>query len=87
MLPDPAMLAAYPAGHAACDDAVDSFAGLRHVNDPSAPEVDAPLRRSAGSAFYRPANLLARAIGWGFVRTLIGLLAAGILLFYAATTG
>jgi hypothetical protein len=31
--------------------------------------------------------LLARAVAWGCVRTLVGLLAAGILLYYAATTG
>jgi hypothetical protein len=43
--------------------------------------------RSGGSAFGRPANVLARAVAWGFVRVLIGLLAAGILVFYAATTG
>jgi hypothetical protein len=31
--------------------------------------------------------VLARAVAWGVARTLIGLLAAGILVFYAATSG
>jgi len=58
------------------------------VNDAAAaPEVDPPLRRRRGAAIYRPANLLARAVAWGCVRTLVGLLAAGILLCYATATG
>ena len=33
------------------------------------------------------ADALARAIGWGCVRTLIGLLAAGILVFHLVAIG
>ncbi|MGE5794163.1 MAG: hypothetical protein ACM36B_15810 [Bacteroidota bacterium] len=41
----------------------------------------------AGSALRRPANLIARAVAWGVVRTLIGLLAAGILVCHVAASG
>jgi hypothetical protein len=59
------------------------------VNDSasSIAEHDAQHRRRDRSAFGHPANMLARAVAWGFVRTLIGLLAAGIFVFYAATIG
>jgi len=58
------------------------------VNDSaySAPAV-ASRSSSGGSLLGRPANLVACAIGWGVLRTLIGLLAAGILLTYAVAAG
>jgi hypothetical protein len=31
-------------------------------------------------------NAVARAVAWGFIRTLIGLLAAGLLVCYAYTS-
>ena len=64
-----------------------SLASSGPVNDSPAPEFDAPLQRPIVSAVCRPANALARAAGWGVVRTFVGLLAAGILLYHAATTG
>jgi hypothetical protein len=33
------------------------------------------------------ASLIARAVAWGVVRSLVGLLAAALLVFYAATHG
>jgi hypothetical protein len=50
------------------------------VNESSIPGFYAPRARAT-----RPATVLARAVAWGVVRTLAGLLAAGILLSYAAT--
>ena len=43
------------------------------------PRLDASPRRWAGA--------LARAIAWGCVRELVGLLAAGILVFHLAAIG
>jgi hypothetical protein len=54
----------------------------RHVTDAPSTTAD-----DAGSALRRPANLIARAVAWGVVRTLIGLLAAGILVCHVAATG
>ena len=47
------------------------------------PAVDAPLR--GGSTLRAPANALARAVAWAFVRMLMGLLAAAILVFSYTT--
>ena len=46
----------------------------------SAPRINASPRGRFG--LRAPADALARAIAWGCVRALIGLLAAGLLVFH-----
>ena len=48
-----------------------------------APKVNAPLR----GVFEQSRNAVLRAVAWAFVRSLIGLLAAGILVSYMYTDG
>lgn len=56
---------------------------IDHGSASPEPDIDLPLRR----LFQRPADAVARAVAWGLVRTFIGLLAAGLLVCYAYTSG
>lgn len=56
---------------------------IEHSSASPAPDIDLPLRR----LFQRPADAVARAVAWGLIRTFIGLLAAGLLVCYAYTSG
>jgi hypothetical protein len=56
---------------------------IEHGSASPAPGIDPPFRR----LFQRPADAVARAVAWGLIRTFIGLLAAGLLVCYAYTSG
>jgi len=56
---------------------------IEHSSAAPPPDIDLPLRR----LFQRPADAVARALAWGLIRTFIGLLAAGLLVCYAYTSG
>ena len=74
--PSPPNLAANPQAEA-------TVRVIEHDAPSPAPDIDPPLRR----LFQRPADAVARAVAWGFIRMLSGLLAAGLLVCYAYTSG
>ena len=74
--PSPPNLAANPQAEA-------TVRVIEHDAPSPAPDIDPPLRR----LFQRPADAVARAVAWGFIRTFSGLLAAGLLVCYAYTSG